>query len=611
MIHLFFAFLALSSGSIFASLYGKRYEEILPITMMSSILILYLFYIFNILFIGLYLIWAIMLCMYIYFGYKFIKEDKKERKQILKNIFTPAFVIFILCFIIIAILTYNRRALLWDELRLWAAYPKILYYDGDKATLLNIMQSYEPGMPLFQYFFTKTAGVFKESYLFLSYAILGLAVFMPILKKLEWKKWYLIPIFIFILIMLPLSLANSNHDSLTYYYTLFIEPMLGLFFAYTLYLSTQDIKDDKLNLLTFILGVITLSLLKDTGILFAIFSSLSFILINLMKKDKKGKLNKRKILIILLPIICSLFIFGSWKVVQKVYETKNYYAQTVEKSEFKDILTNPSEEQINIIKEFAYEVLHTPIIITNDNILTKCTTYINLMILLFILYLINICLQDKKYRKETLISSLMYFVGSNIFVIGTLGVYLFSLHLVASFARYVSTVIVAAFIFLSLMILRRVLSNETNNNFKCYCYIVLIIFLLVLPMRMPSMINEEDLETFDLVSLEYSNKITSELNNKKDNFILIFTDDYEDNLAYVIFHHNIYLDLIDEGFKYPDILLVNENDTLNSLNDTLKNYDYAYLIAINEEDFEVFNDVFDKDIDKSSLLTTTNYEIVN
>ena len=96
----------------------------------------------------------------------------------------------------------------------------------------------------------------------------------------------------------------------------------------------------------------------------------------------------------------------------------------MEKSEFKDILTNPSEEQINIIKEFAYEVLHTPIIITNDNILTKCTTYINLMILLFILYLINICLQDKKYRKETLISSLMYFVGSNIFVIGTLGVYI-------------------------------------------------------------------------------------------------------------------------------------------------------------------------------------------
>ena len=82
---------------------------------------------------------------------------KYQRKEILKNLFTPGLLIYSLCFILIYFITRNNDVLLWDELRLWGAYPKILFYDGSlqldgDAQLINIMRSYNPGMPLFLFY---------------------------------------------------------------------------------------------------------------------------------------------------------------------------------------------------------------------------------------------------------------------------------------------------------------------------------------------------------------------------------------------------------------------------------------------------------------------------
>lgn len=109
-----------------------------------------------------------MLFCYIFFLYKFIKSTKEERIIIIKNIFTPGAIIFIIVFCLITLITRGRYVFLWDELRLWGAYPKILYYDGslqlgENIQLMPKMQSYEPAMPLFQFLFAKSAGIFTES----------------------------------------------------------------------------------------------------------------------------------------------------------------------------------------------------------------------------------------------------------------------------------------------------------------------------------------------------------------------------------------------------------------------------------------------------------------
>lgn len=222
------------------------------------------------------------------------------------------------------------------ELRLWGAYPKILYYSdtlqlGANSQVMDIMQSYNPGMPLFQYFFLKTAGIFKESYLYLAYSLLGLSLLLPITKKLTWKKLAIVPIIIFCLIFIPLICANSYHDSMIYYLTLFIEPILGITFGVALYFTTQNILSKKSDYLLFLLTLGTLTLLKDTGILFASTAYISFFL-NEMLIHKEYKKNKQRTLLkLLLPILLMISIFISWKLVQNIYNTDNMYTDAMDK----------------------------------------------------------------------------------------------------------------------------------------------------------------------------------------------------------------------------------------------------------------------------------------
>ena len=125
MLRLILPFLALSSGSIFGTLFKKRYEETLPLTIMLIPIILYIFYIFNILTIGFFIIIVAIIGMYGCFIYKFLKKSKEERQEILKNIFTPGLLVFVIVFLAIYFITSKNEVLLCDELRLWGAYPKI------------------------------------------------------------------------------------------------------------------------------------------------------------------------------------------------------------------------------------------------------------------------------------------------------------------------------------------------------------------------------------------------------------------------------------------------------------------------------------------------------
>lgn len=613
---MFFALLALSSGSVFGAMYNKKFEETLPITVMSSMIFLYIFYIFNKLFLGLYILWAVMLLCYLFFIYKFIKSTKDIRKNVLKNIFTPGLLIFIIVFCAITIITRGRFVLLWDELRLWGAYPKILYYDGslqlgNNIQLMSKMQSYEPGVPLFQFLFAKSAGYFAESNLFLAYALLGVTIFLPITKKITWKKWYLIPIYSFLVFMIPLALNNSNLDYLTYYNTLFVDPMLGVYFAYTLYLAYTSTIDKKYKLLLFTLGVCTLTLLKDTGIVFATCSCIAFIINSIINMKK----NKEKISLkyIFIPIISIILVFGSWKLVQRKYELQNMYAEKMDKTEISSFFKMPSEEQKQIVNDFKDGINNSSIIISSSEKLTEYLTYKNLMVFLFISFAILVILKEKSKRKSTIIAILMYFLGSIIFTIGTLGVYLFSIHVVESFARYMSTIITTGVILLFLLIIEDLLEdNKCNERYKCYISAVIIIFIMILPIKLPDMGDKLYFKDKNELGLIYSDHINKYLKNgEEEKVALIFSGNHYSDFSYVIYHHQIYMDLIDEGIKYKNITenLISENMTYDEktiFNDFLKDFDYAYFIVIDEIDKEILNAYLDEPMYNSTLFKVNN-----
>ena len=612
-------FILLSSGSLFLAFYNRRFEESLPLTTGVIIGFLYIFYILNILHIGYYILLFIIACLILISGYKFIRSE--DKKEVLSYFFTPGFFIFGFCFLVVLVLVYQRKVLLWDELRLWGAYPKLLYYDGslqlgEAAKLIPVMQSYQPGMPIFQFFFTKSALSFKEGYLFLAYAILGMSILLPITKKLTWKHWYYFPLFALILVVLPIAIGNSGaigngFDSLTYYYTLYIEPILGLYFGFTLYLSTRK-NDNIYDYLTFIFSIATLVLLKDTGIIFATISYLSFLFI---QKKNYRKLNRRRVIRLIIPIVTCLLIFISWKGVQKLYLSSNMYASTVKSEEIIGFFTNMSKEQKQILKDFNKSAKLTSFD-SNFDFLERFAGFYYIFIAIIICLILIIFLKTKKEKYRYIVATICYIGGSIFFELGLLALYLFSLHVVVCFQRYSSVVLTAGLIFIIMVVIDGLFDKE--KYFNVIAIYLALFFILFTPMKSPCLNIEGVLMQAAVESEEYTEVIDENVNPKKDDILLVFGSSTVPDLGSVIYQHHIYMNLIDEGFIFLQSAVLSSEDSnaglfnatdTDKVMDTIDDYDYVYFIIVNDEDKEEFASILDTEIDNSTLYRVKNNKL--
>lgn len=609
MINLILLFLSLSSFSCFGALYKKRFEEIIPFVVIGIMLFLYVFYIFNILNIGFYFLILIIIVNYLLFCYRIFKSTSSEKKEIFKYIFTPGFIVFLFGFIILYILTFNNKVLLWDELRLWGAYPKLLFYDeilqlGDSSSLLPQMRSYNPGMPLFMYFILKIFGEFKENLLFFGYSLVGYSILIPITKNLKWSDWLKIPFYLIGLLLLPLMFANSNNDWLVYYSTLYIEPSLGIIFGYSLFLTFNNIFNDKFKYLLLLVLVSGMVLFKDTGILFSLAVGLSFVLGELFnyksyKKDKHGFIKLLSI------IIVPLIIFGSWKGIQFFYKSDNMYTSALDKSEVVSLFSNPTEEQKTLLEAAKREVIYNPIVKSNFSSLDRFYTFPFLFVCLIVFLVVYGFICGRKELKKCFIPIICFGISSIIYFLGTLFVYFFSIHMVASFPRYISLLFTAGSVLIVLLVCDKYNSIGVRSKYKhlfnYYIYILVIFSLFVLPLRQPTIESKDYLTDVDVVSEKYSNDISNIVEADQE-ILLIFTENMKDNFDYVLYHHQIYLDLLDEGFGWLNHTFIDDSFNL----DDYKDYDYIYFVVTDDVDYEIFESVVGSDINDSCL-----YKLIN
>ncbi len=605
MIGLLLCLIVLSSGSALGSLFNKRYEEIFPITVLSIIVYLYIFYLFDLLFLGYYLLLCLIMIIYIIFFYKLIKSSTEIKKNVFHNFFTPGFIIFLIVYIILFFITNNREVLLWDELRLWGAYPKILYYNGSlqlgkNALLLEQMQSYEPAMPLFQFFIQKLLLQYKESHLFFAYALLGVTAFMPLTKGITYKKWHNIPLMVCLIILLPLILSNSNHDSLIYYKTLFIDPIIGIFFCFALYLSLNTSMNRKIRYMTFLLSLSVLTLFKDIGIIFAVASALSFIAIEFFVQKNK------KIIYLITPLLVIGLVFGSWKLVQNIVGTPNIYTDNITLNSLKDLVINPNENQKIIIKNYLNQFNNGIIYQKATANYNKFLTSTNLIILLTILFISLVIIKPKGEKSKIIITYISYLIGCFTFFLGLILVYIFSIKGVPSFLRYVSTIFVTGFMLLYFIIVNDFIKNsDLNKKYKLFMIIVLFISFMIFPFKNKKLNNEEYLENIKEESHIYSEVLKKEIKQFNENsFALVFTNSVREKFEHVAYHHHIYLNLVENNVKYTydSVISISDKESEKQLfYKWLEKYDYVYFICVDDLDNDVYNKFLKNPIDKSEL----------
>lgn len=604
-------FLFLSTGGVFsATILKRKFEEGIPLYFLGVTFFLYLFYIFDFLKLGLFIIVFASFIFYILSISYVIKN--KNFKEVIKRLVTPGTLCFIIIYFIMWFLTRNSLLYLFDELRLWGAYPKVLYFT-DKIQLGETllydgmsMNTYLPGMPLFQYFCMKILRGFQENYLHFSFCLLGASLFLPLLKSVEWKKSYMIIPYVLFIVFTPMIFYNNGFDEGYYYKSLFIDSILGLAIGYNFYLLCKNPYENKFNIINYMLSLSLVYLLKENGIIFVLISLFFSIVMELFyykNKDYK-KIKNYKSLII--PIIFVLFLIISWKVTLNVYNKTSDVTSEFNVGKMIDLVSNPTDEQKSIMKKHISITNTYPVIGSNIEEFNKHLTYKNVIISVIIISIIIIILVPKK-EKLKYSFALIAIVGQSIaYWLALLFLYALKYGDVLCFQRYNNTTLLAIFMFLGLILIERVIKNDKK---MLKLLIVLLSFVVLIPFRsigkttLNSVTPDYDYENVTgvlSVSKQHEQKITSAIGTSEKTTNIYFAS-YE---QYPIVHHRLYNQLLDDNIKIKNIFgCITDWSSKEAFVRSLlyENYDYVYVYNYNEAMKTFSEGLFEHGIKESTL----------
>ena len=319
----------LLSGSVFAAArFGRKFEEILPLTCMGIVLALFLFGAAGLLSAGVY---AIVLAAAGFWGYGLWRVVRGGGKQLVKGMITPAFVIFCVIFALLMLGDYGMLSTGWDDFSHWQlCVRKMMVLDDFAANPASGIhyQSYPPAMALFQYFFQKLhylldgEAAFSEWRLFLAYQVLMLAPALPFFRGLSFRKTVLAGVCLFVL---PLLFFGQTYTLL--YIDSFVAMLAGCGFLAVLLKDRGGLHTAYVAMLC---AVLVLS--KDVGLYFACFIGVIFFGNRLLNRGAERSL--RRGAVALLPLISGLGAKLAWKGILLKLGSKLVFSEPIDMVEY-------------------------------------------------------------------------------------------------------------------------------------------------------------------------------------------------------------------------------------------------------------------------------------
>lgn len=332
MLSNFLIFCILCSGSVLGAVcFRRRFEEIIPITCILIVLILFLFGLAGQLLYGVYAVIIAAACVYLFSICVLVKEGREKGKgcafisSLMHYFVTPGFVVYGVYWCFFQLGDFNLRAIAWDEFTHWMYAVKTMTHLDDFGTnplAYSGFPSYPPGMTLFQYFFQKVylmlnQGVaFSEWRAYLAYQLLTVALAMPLMKRLSFKK----PLEMVVAAMIPviIHLPFYYYEYECNYASVMVDPVIGITTGYCFSLILLNKEKDNLYAAYIALYCALLVLVKDVGLYFACFAAGAFFLKELsyyaVERNSIGTLQKAKYLLGSgMPLFSALLVKVLWR----------------------------------------------------------------------------------------------------------------------------------------------------------------------------------------------------------------------------------------------------------------------------------------------------------
>ncbi len=616
MFNIILLFLLIMSGSFFyVTVLNKSAEDGVSVTFFAIIAIFFPFIIINKINLGFIAVYLISALVYM-FSIIYIIKNKSCFNY--KKFLTPGMLTYYALLILLYFVTYNSFVSLWDELRLWGAVPKYMYFSnqsylGINSAIIPDMQKYPPAMAIIQMIFEKSLGEFKENILFFAYAVFGAALFIPALKNKGKIAFAFIPFYIILIYILPQTYYNSlESDSEFYYTTLFIDSFLGLIIAYLTYIVTIENLNSKIVTLSLVLGLIALALLKETGIFFVGLFLLYYVIMN-----TKNIIRNKKYLLGFFVISIPILFYLLFKVKLNISITNS--SSSFNFSNIINLIINPSEEQIYYFNDFIYTIFNRNIVtganITNLFNFEFSFTVIHAIILNALLALIILLIIEKDNIKKYIIGNIFVLISTVIYSFGLLFVYMFKIgggSEFPSFQRYISTMLLAQLTFIILSMLYNAFNVKNKNNVKAST-ILIFMLICIITLFPVGKAKETGYEYFKSQAEDLKIDIVNKINNDKtiENspsslFVIMNNTSGED----VLIHHQLFYRLLDSNVyvknQLGEIDWITE-PSIDNLKSKLVNYDYMFLYIDYEDEFiNNYSSLFD---DKINLPMMSTYKV--
>lgn len=494
------------SGAVAVRL-QRRVEELLALSVMGIIGILYICGLAGFLPVGVYLVLALALAALVWLALALRRDPSTLRKALL----TPGALVFVLALGLVWLAYRNWMFAWWDDFSHWGLVVRnmdLLDQLGNAPLASTRYRDYPPAMALFQYFWTKLAGGFTEAGVLRASGLFTYLLLLPVLQHASWKRLGRSLLAALLLLVAPLLFNGEAYTSAM------VDVVMGCLCAFALYAYFSG-EGKPFGLASACAALFTLSLTKTAGAGLGLIVAL---VIGVDMLRSRGHTPWSKALLGgALPLASVGLGYGSWKVYTILTHTPSSKAVDFFSVQgLLDVLRGHGYDyQQASIREFCARLFRQ-----ENGYRAVLQLPIYLWVALFILlgFLLVNRLQPGPSQKR--MKGLLWGVGLGLvpYLLSLLVAYLFFFFPVEatqleSFARYVSTYLGLMFTFLLLLLVEDALRREDRPPTGLALALVALLGLAqcsglydfalgerqryIMPLRMEASVNEASIAALD------------------------------------------------------------------------------------------------------------------
>ncbi len=570
-------FIILTFAITLTILLKKRIEEVIPISIVEIVFVIYIFGLFDKLKMAINVVLILSVIQLVIILIIILKKEK----EVIHRFLTPGLFVYSLLFGTSVLIHKDRIFENYDEFNHWGVIVKnmFLYHTfGTGEQSVVIFNEYPPFTAIFQYLFLMIQKVYREDTIIIAQNILYFSVVIPMTKNINWNKslsklLLILPIIIF----LPIAFYEN------FYVDILVDGIIGIMFAYVMFCAFER-EDTKFKYLKIFVGEVMLILTKTSSIALAIFSIFVILIEKLVvyKKDKQKA--KQEVKALLIVFILMMAIVSMWYIKVNQAQKRWDFGQIVETDFEKEDMS--SQIKNSFIRRIFFE----------EEITLRKFTVFSVILLLICLQIS--CIKNRK-DKQFLYYSIGMLVSVPIWIAGLLFMYLtiFDLEEAISlncFERYVSTILLADVYFQMF-----ILTQTQNKNWKQQTIIIVFILVALLPIKnlQEKYLDGKNYKVMSQMNRMIYTQLRNYQNKLKPTDKLLYIVGTKSNLEYLTLMNNYEI----MPLKIKKSIKSNFYD-VNSFKNIAKDYTHIFIYQIEIEEKDKIKEAFENNEVQTDIL---------